>query len=155
MKLVDMVREGIHMRLEQLDEKEILFTETKRMRERTAAEQRNTRRPSGLPSTGFGMSGQPPKVEDQVNDMLNKLPPEKIRASFRKWAEYLEASDGKLERKIRMQDIHDEVKERTKSAEEANTSLTAFDEFMAERADAKLKTVPTPEAAPLPFQNLR
>jgi predicted ArsR family transcriptional regulator len=122
--MTDIVREGLLTHLDNLDQKEMISEEARRMRERRG------RPPGNTPRTPQGLGiRQGPTV---------KPFPEKIKNSFRRFAEYLEQAPNEVERAARAQTITAEIEERLDgNRTETDAAVQALTEFLRAREEAK------------------
>jgi predicted DNA-binding protein len=119
----DIVREGTLTHLDNLDQKEMIVEEARRLRERRDRPRSSTRTPQGL-----GIR----------KDSAVKLFPEKIKNSFRRFAEYLEQAPNEVERAARAQTITAEIEERLDgNRTETDAAVKALTEFLRAREEAK------------------
>ena len=132
----DIIRDGLVSRLEFLRAKELEKLELKKLRRDQTPK---TKRAVGL---GKGW---------RVNPMVTNFTcPEKIRKSFRHYAEYLEQSPDPQSRELRTQTILEDIKERTKNSDEASASYEALQEFLKARDDSKSKPLGVVDVTKIP-----
>lgn len=88
-------------------------------------------RKTALANVGLG-----PKLFDFPIEVKEDVP-QKLRKSFRRWAEYLEAAKDKADHREREREIVEDIRDRTSDVSEIKRTLEAFQEFMQERAESK------------------
>lgn len=124
--MTDIIRDATRLYLEELDRKELIAIEAKQRSERRGrlpAVPRDFDHPWGT-APGLGFRAKVPETKV----------PEKIERSFRRFAEYIEASQDKIERDMRAQTVIDEIKSRVDKPEEVDAACVAFSELLRERA---------------------
>jgi hypothetical protein len=124
--MTNIIREATFRYLKELDREELIAIEAKQRSERRGrlpAVPRDFDHPWGA-APGLGFRAKVPETKV----------PEKIERSFRRFAEYIEASRDKIERDMRAQTVIDEIKSRVDKPEEVDAACVAFSELLRERA---------------------
>lgn len=145
----DIIREATGLYLDTLDEKELARIENKRRRQSKGAYvpqpvEHKWGKPPGLgKKTGLASrNNTPPMSTPSFTTAVPTEPiavPKKIERSFRRFAEYLEAAEDKVDAATRAKTISEDIQERTTSSAEADACVQAFKEFMEARRDSQTK----------------
>lgn len=139
----DLLRDGALAKIKELDLQELEEASTRRG---IAELPKLPELPSVPISEAFSMAALATTVkrpEETLRDLLAKRPPEKIQMRFRRWAEYVEDAEDKIDRKMRIKDVTEQIRDFCQVEEEVNVSLNAFEAFLAERAAAKASVPPS------------
>lgn len=135
----DIVADATEVHLEYLDDKEEKALARKSARKRAGAFV-----PDPVPHKwgrppGLGLPSSTKKGAKQYAFSSRVFVQEKLKRSFRRWAEYIEQAKDRADAERRADTVLEDIRERAASNDEATACYEEFTDFMRERAESRKK----------------